>query len=200
MKYSKLLILGLVGALTFSTVGCGNKVEEKTEDKKVTESTIENQDVNYKDMTLEKYKTEFGKLYDENIAKLGDYNDYNKIKVDEATKDYPGNEKYLQDLKKNYEESKAKVDEFIVTLKKVDTKDAEVKKMNDKLLKESEKISKELGEKIKKLNEVPNDLMAKSEVEFRRGLSDLLKVEDNFKSDFTKFMDDAKNFFGIKSK
>ncbi|MGL5650685.1 MAG: hypothetical protein ACRDDE_02925 [Paraclostridium sp.] len=200
MKYSKLVMLGLIGVLTFGAVGCTNKTAEKTEEKKVTQSTTENQDNMYKDMTLENYKTEFGKLYQTNMARLDNYNGYEQIRVDEATKDYPGNEKYVADLKKNYEESKKQVDEFTTSLKKVDTKDPKVKEMNDKLISESEKLSKELDTRIKKLGEIPSDLMSKSEVEFRQGLSDTLKVDENVKSDFTKFMNDTKEFFGIKTK
>ncbi|MCU9815311.1 hypothetical protein [Paraclostridium sp. AKS73] len=154
----------------------------------------------YKDMTLENYKTEFGKMYQTNMARLDNYNGYEQIRVDEATKDYPGNEKYVADLKKNYEESKKQVDEFTTSLKKVDTKDPKVKEMNDKLISESEKLSKELNTRIKKLGEIPSDLMSKSEVEFRQGLSDTLKVDENVKSDFNKFMNDTKEFFGIKTK
>ncbi|MEN2257886.1 hypothetical protein AAIB48_08940 [Paraclostridium benzoelyticum] len=72
--------------------------------------------------------------------------------------------------------------------------------MNDKLISESEKLSKELNTRIKKLGEIPSDLMSKSEVEFRQGLSDTLKVDENVKSDFNKFMNDTKEFFGIKTK
>lgn len=200
MKYSKLVMLGLIGVLTFGTVGCTNNTTEKTEEKNVTQSTTENQETKYSNMTLEDYKTQFGKLYYSNIARLDNYNGYEQIRVDEATKDYPGNEKYLADLKKNYEESKNKVDEFITYLKKVDTKDVKVKEMNDRLILQSEKLSNELDSKIKKLGQVPSDLMSKSEVEFRQGLSDSLKVDENVKSDFTKFMNDAKEFFGIKTK
>ncbi len=200
MKYSKLVMLGLIGVLTFGAVGCTNKTAEKTEEKKATQSTTENIDNMYKDMTLENYKTEFGKMYQTNMARLDNYNGYEQIRVDEATKDYPGNEKYVADLKKNYEESKKQVDEFTTSLKKVDTKDPKVKEMNDKLISESEKLSKELNTRIKKLGEIPSDLMSKSEVEFRQGLSDTLKVDENVKSDFNKFMNDTKEFFGIKTK
>lgn len=197
MKYSKLVMLGLTGVLTFGAVGCTNKTAKKTEEKKVTQSTTQNQDNMYKDITLENYKTEFGKMYESNIA---GFRGYEPILVEQPTANYPGNEKYVAELKKNYEESKKQVDEFTKSLKKVDTKDPKVKEMNDKLITESEKLSKELDTRIKKLGELPSDLMAKSEVEFRTGLNDVLKVNETVKSDFTKFMNDTKEFFGIKTK
>lgn len=193
MKYSKLVMLGLIGVLTFGAVGCTNK----TADKNPAQSTDQTANNMYKDMTLEGYKTEFSKMYESNIA---GFNGYEPIRVEQPTANYPGNEKYVTNLKKNYEESKKKVDELTTSLKKVETKDPQVKEMNDKLIAESEKISKELDARIKKLGEIPGDLMTKSEVEFRQGLSDLFEVNETIKSDFMKFIDDTKEFFGIKTK
>ncbi|WP_250673863.1 hypothetical protein LZ906_011095 [Paraclostridium ghonii] len=193
MKYSKLVMLGLIGVLTFGAVGCTNKTADKNQNQS-TDQTANNM---YKDMTLEGYKTEFSKMYESNIA---GFKGYEPIRVEQPTANYPGNEKYVADLKKNYEESKNKVDELTTSLKKVETKDPQVKEMNDKLIAESEKISKELDARIKKLGEIPSDLMTKSEVEFRQGLSDLFEVNETIKSDFMKFIDDTKEFFGIKTK
>lgn len=193
MKYSKLVMLGLIGVLTFGAVGCTNKTADKNQNQS-TDQTANNM---YKDMTLEGYKTEFGKMYESNIA---GFKGYEPIRVEQPTANYPGNEKYVADLKKNYEESKNKVDELTTSLKKVETKDPQVKEMNDKLIAESEKISKELDARIKKLGEIPSDLMTKSEVEFRQGLSNLFEVNETIKSDFMKFIDDTKEFFGIKTK
>lgn len=200
MKYSKFVIVGLIGVLTFGTCGCVKKESEKIDDKKVIESKVETPDTKYKNMSLEKYKSEFGRLYEENIVKLDTYNRYEKIKSDKTTTDYPGNQKYLESLKKDYETSKLEVDKFILSLKKVDTKDKNVKDMNDKLINESEKISKGIEERIKKIGEVSNDLMSKSEVDFRNGISDLLKVDDTTKQDFNKFINETNKFFEIKNK
>ena len=70
--------------------------------------------------------------------------------------------------------------------------------MNDKLIKEGDKVIGELKTRSKKLEEVPNDLMSKSEVEFRRGLNDLVKVDNTAKSDFEKMINDVNEFLGMK--
>ncbi|EPZ56463.1 hypothetical protein H477_2709 [[Clostridium] sordellii ATCC 9714] len=149
-------------------------------------------------MTLESYKTEFGKLYDTNIARLENYSKYKDIAVEEPTKDYPGNEAYLNELKKSYKDSEVKLQEFVNSLKKVKTDDQKLKEMNDKLIKEGDKVIGELKTRSKKLEEVPNDLMSKSEVEFRRGLNDLVKVDNTAKSDFEKMINDVNEFLGMK--
>lgn len=195
MKFSKLVSLGLIGLLTFGTVGCTTKTEEKKATEKAkTETTTEARD----NMTLESYKTEFGKLYDTNIARLENYSKYKDIAVEEPTKDYPGNEAYLNELKKSYKDSEVKLQEFVNSLKKVKTDDPKLKEMNDKLIKEGDKVIGELKTRSKKLEEVPNDLMSKSEVEFRRGLNDLVKVDNTTKSDFEKMINDVNEFLGMK--
>ena len=100
MKYSKVLTLGLIGLLSFGVVGCADKMPKKTDENRVTKSTPETKDNRYGNMSMESYRDEFGKLYENNIARLENYNGYDQILVDKETKDYPGNEKYLEGLKK----------------------------------------------------------------------------------------------------
>lgn len=197
MKYSKLVMLGLIGTLTFGAVGCTNKTAYRTGGRKVAQSTTQRPNNMYSDMNLENYKTQFGTMYESNIA---GFRGYEPIAVEKPTANYPGNEKYVADLKKDYEESKKKVDELRTSLKKVETKDPKVKEMNDRLIAESEKISKELDTRIRRLNELPSDLMTRPEVEFKRGISESFNVNETAKSDFTKFINDTKEFFGIRTR
>lgn len=197
MKGSKLLLLVLIGVLTLGVIGCDQIMPEKTDENKTTESTPETKDNRYGNMTMESYRDEFGKIYQSNIARLENYNGYGKILVDEPTKDYPGNEKYLEGLKKAYKDSEVKLQEFVDSLKNFSTDDEKLKEMNDKLIAQSEKVIAELKDRSKKLENVPQDLMQKSEVEFRKGLNDLLKIDEGTKSDFDKLIQDAKDFLGI---
>ena len=200
MKYSKLVTLGLIGLLSFSAVGCTNKMPEKTDENRVTKSTPETKDNRYGNMSMESYRDEFGKLYESNIARLENYNGYNEILVEKETKDYPGNEKYLEGLKKAYKDSEKNLQEFVDSLKRVKTEDPKVKDMNDKLIAEGNKLIAELKTRTKKLDEVPNSLMQKSEVEFRRGINDLLNIDNTTRNDFNNLMKDAQEFFGIDNK
>ena len=72
--------------------------------------------------------------------------------------------------------------------------------MNDKLIAEGNKLIAELKTRTKKLDEVPNNLMQKSEVEFRKGINDLLNVDNTTRNDFNNLMKDAQEFFGIDNK
>ncbi|MGL5756645.1 MAG: hypothetical protein ACRCYC_15040 [Paraclostridium sp.] len=191
MKYSKLVTLGLIGILTFGVAGCTTKTSDKT----TTESTTTKEN-----MTLESYKDEFGKIYENNIGRLENYNKYGKIVVEEPTKDYPGNEAYVTELKNAYKDSEEKLQQFVDSLGNVKTEDKKIKDMNDKLIEQGNKVIKELKERSKKLESIPTDLMQKSEVEFKKGLNDLLKVGNNTRTDFDKMIKDAQHFLGIKTK
>lgn len=194
MKYSKLVSLGLIGLLTFGVVGCTTKTsEQQTTDKTTTESTTGTEG----DMNLESYKGEFGKLYENNIGRLENYNKYGKIVVEEPTKDYPGNEAYVNELKNAYKDSEQKLQEFVNSLSDVKTEDKKVKEMNDKLIEQGNKVIKELKDRSKKLEKVPANLMQKPEVEFKKGLNDLLKVNETARTDFDKMIKDAQDFLGI---
>lgn len=192
MKYSKLVTVGLIGILTFGVVGCTTKTSDKT----TTESTTTTKE----NMTLESYKDEFGKIYENNIGRLENYNKYGKIVVEEPTKDYPGNEAYVTELKNAYKDSEEKLQQFVDSLGNVKTEDKKIKDMNDKLIEQGNKVIKELKERSKKLESIPTDLMQKSEVEFKKGLNDLLKVGNNTRTDFDKMIKDAQHFLGIKTK
>ncbi|MEG0181362.1 MAG: hypothetical protein RR942_02900 [Romboutsia sp.] len=192
MKYSKLVTVGLIGILTFGVVGCTTKTSDKT----TTESTTATKE----NMTLESYKDEFGKIYENNIGRLENYNKYGKIVVEEPTKDYPGNEAYVTELKNAYKDSEEKLQQFVDSLGNVKTEDKKIKDMNDKLIEQGNKVIKELKERSKKLESIPTDLMQKSEVEFKKGLNDLLKVGNNTRTDFDKMIKDAQHFLGIKTK
>jgi hypothetical protein len=183
--------------LSFGVVGCKAKMPEKTDENRVTESTPETKDNRYGNMTMESYKTEFGELYQTNMSRLENYNGYGQILVDKETKDYPGNEKYLEGLKKAYKDSEKNLQEFVDSLKKVKTEDPKLKEMNDKLIAQGNKVIEELKARSKKLENVPSDLMQKSEVDFRKGLDDLLKGNEDIRTDFNQLMKDAQESLGI---
>lgn len=193
MKYSKLVSLGLIGALSLGLVACSNKPKEEVQ-KSETEITQENMD----NLNKESYKNKFGELYQSNIARLENFNIYDNIIVEKETKDYPGNEKYLTDLKAAYKESETNLQQFVDSLKSVKTEDKEVKDMNDKLIAEGEKLIADIKTKSKKLEEVPADLIGKSEVEFKKGINDLIIVKDQTEIGFNKMLKDVKNSLGIK--
>lgn len=200
MKYSKLVALGLAGALSLAVVGCSNNANNDTQ-KTDTQTTQEGAQNMNKDM----YKKRFGELYQTNIARLENYNTYTNIPVQEPTKDYEGNQKYLDDLKAAYKDSETNIQQFVDSLKDVKTDDKEVQDMNDKLVKQGENLLADIKTKIQKLDDVPADLLNKPEVEFKQGINDLVTDTDNNKNgtdtmdtDFNKMLKDMRNTLGIK--
>jgi predicted transcriptional regulator len=156
-------------------------------------------------MNKDMYKKRFGELYQTNIARLENYNTYTNIPVQEPTKDYEGNQKYLDDLKAAYKDSETNIQQFVDSLKDVKTDDKEVQDMNDKLVKQGENLLADIKTKIQKLDDVPADLLNKPEVEFKQGINDLVTDTDNNKNgtdtmdtDFNKMLKDMRNTLGIK--
>ena len=200
MKYSKLVALGLAGALSLAVVGCSNNANYDTQ-KTDTQATQEGA----QNMNRDMYKKRFGELYQTNIARLENYNTYTNIPVQEPTKDYEGNQKYLDDLKAAYKDSETNIQQFVDSLKDVKTDDKEVQDMNDKLVKQGENLLADIKTKIQKLDDVPADLLNKPEVEFKQGINDLVTDTDNNKNgtdtmdtDFNKMLKDMRNTLGIK--
>ncbi len=208
MKYSKLVALGLAGALSLGIVGCSNNTNDNQKsniEKSSTQTDTSVTQENTENMNRDMYKKRFGELYQTNIARLENYNTYTNIPVQEPTKDYEGNQKYLDDLKAAYKDSETNIQQFVDSLKDVKTDDKEVQDMNDKLVKQGENLLADIKTKIQKLDDVPADLLNKPEVEFKQGINDLVTDTDNNKNgtdtmdtDFNKMLKDVRNTLGIK--
>ncbi|RDY23880.1 hypothetical protein CHF27_005885 [Romboutsia maritimum] len=194
MNKNKIVTIGLALALTIGVVGCN---KEKTQ-KEVPKNTVQEENARPND----EYSTNFSKYYNDYLVNLPDYNKYNdieSIKKTYETEKYPGNEKYVSDLKVAYQDSKQKIQSFIDSLKKdVKTDDKELKKTNDELISEGEKLIKNLDEKIKKLDQLPDDAMKKPKDEFIKLVNDTTKIENETENGFNKILNDIKNKLGIK--
>lgn len=199
MKYSKLVALGLIGALSLGVVGCSNNGNQNP-DTKQSDTTATQQ--NAETMNRDMYKQRFGELYQTNIARLENYNMYSNIPVEQDTKDYEGNQKYLDDLKAAYSDSEKNIQQFVDSLKSVKTDDQDIKDMNDKLVSEGEKLLADIKEKRQKLDNVPQDLIDKSEKDFKQGINDLIagdgkNVNDQTDMGFNKMLKDIRNTLGL---
>lgn len=186
----KLITLALSFLLLFTAVACNNKEQAQQESTdKVADKTF--------------YNTYIG-LYDKSVGTLGGYNMYTDVNTaNEAYKDkeYPGNEKYLSDVKAAYKDSKEKIQSFVDGLKNdVKTDNAELKKMNEDLIAEGEKLIKDIDGKIAKLDKITKNDYNKTQDEFIKLVDDTVKSGKNVTNTFGDMLRNMDIKLGIDRK
>lgn len=189
MNRKKIITVGLALALTISAVGCTKKSTVATPDKNTA-------------MT-EDYSSFYATGYNDYILGLDQYSMYSNpadiTKVYE-NKEYPGNEKYLTEVKSAYQDSRDKIQTFIDSMKKQDNiEDEEIKKMNDDLISEGENLIAELDTKIKNLEDIPTDAYTKSKEDFSKLVGEATTIKDQTMNSFNSMIKDMNEFFGINT-
>lgn len=195
MNFKKIATTGLSLALILGMTGCTSKTET-VEEKKVETPTTEETKVVDKE-----YVNKYSKIYGDYETGLKDYEMYltpEKVTEYYTTNEYPGNEKYLENVKMAYKTSKEKTQAYVDSLKNdMKTDDADLKKMNESLIAEGEKTIANIDEKLKKLDEIPKDAVSKTQEEYIKVVDESIKIKDETKSEFTKMIDEMNKKLGI---
>lgn len=184
----KLVTLALSLLFVFGAVACNNKNNTTTED---TTDTI---DQDY-------YNTYTG-LYDENLGEITS-EDMFSTNVDSPELiyrgvQYPGNRQYLTDVKKANKDRKEKIQAFIDGLKNdTKTEDTELKKMNESLIAEGEKLIKDMDNKMAKLDKITDDDYNKSEDDFVKLVDDTVNADNTETNKFSDMLKDMDKRLGI---
>lgn len=186
----KFITLALSFLLLFTAVACNNKDNAQPESaNKVADKTF--------------FNTYTG-LYDKSVGTLGGYNMYTDVDTaNNAYKDkeYPGNEKYLSDVKAAYKDSKEKIQSFVDGLKNdARTDDAELKKMNEDLIAEGEKLIKDIDGKIAKLDKITKNDYNKTQDEFIKLVDDTVRAGENVTNTFGDMLRNMDTKLGIDRK
>ena len=186
----KIITLALSFLLLFTAVACSNKDNAQPESaNEVADKTFFN---NYTG------------LYDKSIGTLGSYKMYTDVDTANSAykdKEYPGNEKYLSDVKSAYKDSKEKIQSFVDGLKNdVKTEDTELKKMNDDLIAEGEKLIKDIDDKIAKLDKITKDDYNKTQDEFIKLVDDTVRTGENVTNTFDDMLKNMDKKLGIDRK
>lgn len=207
MNNKKLLALGLTVALSLGAVGCNTK-ETQNSNKKQTQNTSpstseqENRDLGQQNTTVgNDYTERYQTGYNNYIKGLENYTMYNTAETTREyykTNEYPGNEKYVNDLKSAYKDSKEKIRTFIDDLKNnAKTDDADLKKMNENLIAAGERTIDNIDKRLKKLDELPKDIMNKSQDEFINAVDEATRIEDDTENGFDKLLRDMNKTLGL---
>lgn len=187
----KIITVCLSLALAMGIVGCTKEEPVKEEPPKNEQMTDAGD-----------YVTNYGVLYNDYIGTLGNYSIYQTPDVAIEyynTNEYPGNEKYVSDIKAAYVDSKEKIQTFVDGLKNdLKTDDEEITKMNANLIAEGEKTISNIDNKISKLDKLPKDIYSQSKEEFIKSVDEATKIEENMKTDFNKMLEDMNKKLNIE--
>ena len=193
----KLITLAISFVLLFSAVGCNNNNNNKGQDQGQTQGQPGSADKVADDTFFNTYTG----LYQKSIGTLGAYNVYTDANTaNDAFKDkeYPGNERYLKDVKAAYKDSRDKIESFVNGLKNdVKTDNTELKEMNEDLIEEGEELVRDIDKKIAKLDKITKDDYNKTQDEFIRLVHDAENTGDDIGQEFTDMLRNMDTRLGI---
>ncbi len=198
MKTKKILVVGLTLALSLSIVACSKK--ETTPENNANTQNEQNTADTTNNATND-YVQKYSKFYGDNIGDLSMYKMYETPETATEyykTNKYPGNEKYVEDLKAAYTDSRDKIQTVINELKTDGkTDDTQITDMNDKLIAEGEKTISNIDAKLKNLDNLPKDVYNKTQDEFIKSVNETTKLKDETQSEFNKLLNDMNKALGI---
>ena len=153
MKANKMVVAALSLALSLSMVACNKKENTPANgDKTTTEQNTADTTNNANNDYVEKYS----RFYGDTLGNLGNYRMYETPEATTEyykTNQYPGNEKYVEELKAAYKDSRDKIQTFVDDLKNdAKTDDKEISEMNQKLIAEGEKTISNIDARLKNLD------------------------------------------------
>ena len=179
MKANKLVVAGLSLALSLSMVACNNK--ENTTDNN-TNTTTEQNTADTTNNATNDYVERYSRFYGDNIGDLSMYSIYetpDTITEYYKTNTYPGNEKYVEELRAAYKDSRDKIQKFVNELKNdAKTEDEKIASMNEKLIAEGEKTISNIDARLKNLDNLPKDIYSKTQDDFIRAVDEATKVKN----------------------
>ena len=152
MKANKMVVAALSLALSLSMVACNKKENTPANgDKTTTEQNTADTTNNANNDYVEKYS----RFYGDTLGNLGNYRMYETPEATTEyykTNQYPGNEKYVEELKAAYKDSRDKIQTFVDDLKK-DIEGMEARHEQHKELRhekhEEKKFARELKHQMK---------------------------------------------------
>ena len=187
---NKFLVLLLALVMVLGAVACSNK---KTNENTNTNNTANKEEDVADKVVDENYYNVYTKNYESSIVPLEE-SYYISGDVDIAEKyykghDYPGNKEYLQEVKDALIDSKAKIQDFIDNMEKEGTSDNDkVNKLNKEMIDDGKKLIEDIDKRLKKLDDISDKYLEKSDAEFRRLVGDHIVLEKEGDHDFKEIL------------
>ena len=179
MKAKKSVVAALALALSLSVVACNQKETTPTNDQnsKTQQNTAGNTNVATND-----YVQRYSRFYGDNIGNLSGYQMYSTPEATTEyykTNQYPGNEKYVEELKAAYKDSRDKIQTFVNDLKNdAKTDDKKVADLNRQLINEGEKTISNIDARLKNLENLPKDAYNEGQDDFIQTVNDTMNVNN----------------------
>jgi len=206
MKAKKTVVAALALALSISMVACNNKDNTKANDTNTTtqQNAADNANTaNDQNVATNDYVQQYSRFYGDNLGNLGAYRMYETPEATTEyykTNEYPGNEKYVEELKAAYTDSRDKIQTFVDDLKNdAKTDDKKISDMNQKLIDEGEKTISNIDARLKNLDNLPKDAYNQSQDEFIKTVDETTKGKDEANSNFNNLLDEMNKALGIDS-
>ena len=192
MKANKIILTVIALSLSMGLVAC-NKEQKNSMDNLTTNVDKTVADNNY----VQKYS----RFYGDNISNLNTYKKYETpqeaIKYYESN-EYPGNKAYVSQLKSDYTDAKTKIQSFIDYIKNESpTDNKELTDINNKLITEGEKTISIIDERLKELDNIPEDTFNKSKEDFIKDVNKTTTLEQETQSDFNNLLKQLNVFLGV---
>ena len=187
---NKFLVLLLALVMVLGAVACSNK---KTNEKTNTNNTANKEEDVADKVVDENYYNVYTKNYESSIVPLEEsyyiYGDVDSAEKYYKDHDYPGNKEYLQEVKDALIDSKAKIQDFIDNMEKEGTSDNDkVNKLNKEMIDDGKKLIEDIDKRLKKLDDISDKDLEKSDAEFRRLVGDHIVLEKEGDHEFRKIL------------
>ena len=185
---NKFLVLLFALVMILGVVGCSKKANDNanTNEQTAQEDTADKVvDENYYNVYTKNYESSIVPL-EESYYIYGNVDSTEKYYKDH---DYPGNKEYLQEVKDALIDSKAKIQDFIDNMEKEGTSDNDkVNKLNKEMIDDGKKLIEDIDKRLKKLDDISDKDLEKSDAEFRRLVGDHIVLEKEGDHEFRKIL------------
>ena len=187
---NKFLVLLLALVMVLGAVACSNK---KTNENTNTNNTANKEEDVADKVVDENYYNVYTKNYESSIVPLEEsyyiYGDVDSAEKYYKDHDYPGNKEYLQEVKDALIDSKAKIQDFIYNMEKEGTSDNDkLNKLNKEMIDDGKKLIEDIDKRLKKLDDISDKDLEKSDAEFRRLVGDHIVLEKEGDHEFRKIL------------
>ena len=187
---NKFLVLLFALVMVLGAVACSNK---KTNENTNTNNTANKEEDVADKVVDENYYNVYTKNYESSIVPLEEsyyiYGDVDSAEKYYKDHDYPGNKEYLQEVKDALIDSKAKIQDFIDNMEKEGTSDNDkVNKLNKEMIDDGKKLIEDIDKRLKKLDDISDKDLEKSDAEFRRLVGDHIVLEKEGDHEFRKIL------------
>lgn len=198
---NKFFILCVTLLFVLSLAGCARNNNTATKDNTANkQNTTENGVV---DNNGQEYYDIYTRNYNASLAPLQEnytmYGDLNTVEDYYKENQYPGNEKYLQEVKDALNDSKDNVEKFVNSMEKdAKSNDEEINKMNREMIDDGRDLIEDIDESLRRLNNITDQDLNRPEAEFRSLVHKNIKIEDDRDNDFRDMLRNLERKLGIE--